>query len=145
MRSQTKIIVRYAETDKMGIVHHSNYAIWFEAARTDFTKLLGLTYTQMEEMGVATPLIELHCSYKKPAFYEDELIIEAWPHLVTPVKLGFRYQVIRSSTNEVLCTGSTLHALVGKGLKIVNVRKEFPALYEKFLSAQENDEKDNSL
>jgi len=74
--SETEIIVRYAETDRMGIVHHSNYPIWFEAARTDFIKNLGMSYSKIEERGFMLPLIELTCRYKGAARYEDRLIVK---------------------------------------------------------------------
>ena len=63
MISQSKITVRYAETDKMGIVHHSNYPVWFEIARTDFIKALGVPYSVLEEKGLMLPLIGLSCRY----------------------------------------------------------------------------------
>ena len=62
--------VRYAETDQMGIAHHSNYAVWFEVARTDFIKAAGISYTDVEKEGIITPLTSLECKYKKAAFYE---------------------------------------------------------------------------
>ena len=61
------IEVRYAETDQMGIAHHSNYAVWFEVARTDFIKAAGISYTDVEKEGIITPLTGLECKYKKAA------------------------------------------------------------------------------
>lgn len=63
MISRSKIKVRYAETDQMGIAHHSNYPIWYEVARTDLMKKMGMTYTQIEEQGLIVPLLELQCKY----------------------------------------------------------------------------------
>ena len=76
MTTETNLIVRYAETDQMGIVHHSNYPIWFEAARTDYIKKIGLPYSKIEERGLLLPLIELNCKYKGAARYEDEVVIK---------------------------------------------------------------------
>ena len=59
MKSESKIVARYAETDQMGIVHHSVYPVWYEVARTDFIKQVGMTYTQMEQIGIMLPLVEL--------------------------------------------------------------------------------------
>lgn len=81
--------VRYAETDQMGIAHHSNYAVWFEVARTDFIKAVGISYTDVEKEGIITPLTSLECKYKKAAFYEDQLQIHASLTKLSPVRLEF--------------------------------------------------------
>ncbi|HCH37026.1 MAG TPA: acyl-CoA thioesterase, partial [Acidobacteria bacterium] len=74
MRSATSIVrVRYAETDKMGVVYHANYLVWFEIGRTDLLRTIGWTYRQMESAGISLPVIEAHCEYRKPARYDDEL------------------------------------------------------------------------
>ena len=75
MHSRTKFRVRYAETDCMGIVHHSNYPIWYEMGRGDYVKMLGFNYREMEEQGIMTPLLNLNCSFGKPALYDDEIIL----------------------------------------------------------------------
>lgn len=77
MISKSKVTVRYAETDKMGIVHHSVYPIWYELARTDLSKQAGFPYSKMEEVGVMTPLVELNSKYYSPAYYDDNLIVTA--------------------------------------------------------------------
>ena len=87
--------VRYAETDQMGIAHHSNYAVWFEVARTDFIKAVGISYTDVEKEGIITPLTSLECKYKKAAFYEDQLQIHASLTKLSPVRLEFSYKVTR--------------------------------------------------
>lgn len=87
--------VRYAETDQMGIAHHSNYAVWFEVARTDFIKAAGISYTDVEKEGIITPLTSLECKYKKAAFYEDQLQIHASLTKLSPVRLEFSYKVTR--------------------------------------------------
>ena len=72
MHARTKVTVRYAETDRMGIVHHSNYPIWYEIARNDYIKMFGISYTDMENAGVMTPLLNLSCHFGIPALYEDD-------------------------------------------------------------------------
>lgn len=135
MISQTEIIVRYAETDQMGIAHHSNYAIWFEAARTDLIKKMGMTYSRMEEKGVLVPLLELECKYKVAAHYEDVLIIEAKVSRVTPVKIEFTYQVTRKEDQVLLATGRTLHGLVDKQLRPVHMKRDQPEIFGMMLDA----------
>lgn len=137
MISKSKITVRYAETDQMGIAHHSNYPIWYEVARTDLIKKIGMSYTEMENQGVSVPLIELQCKYIAAAFYEDELTIEAKVSNVTPVKLEFEYKIYKNGSSKPINTGRTLHALVNKDLRPVNVKKNYPDLYEKLTAAIE--------
>ncbi len=129
MISTTKINVRYAETDQMGIVHHSVYAIWFEAARTDFCKLAGLPYKDMESAGVLTPLASLNCKFIKPAFYDDDLIIKTRITKLTPARVEFSYEVYREDEDKPICTGTTVHALVGKDLHPINTKKVHPEIY----------------
>ena len=73
--TKSHVCVRYAETDQMGVVHHAVYPIWFELARTDFIKVIGLTYSQMEQAGILLPVAELTARYRIPAKYEDELTV----------------------------------------------------------------------
>ena len=131
MVSETKITVRCAETDRMGIAHHSNYAVWFEAARTDFIRQTGIGYGQMEERGLLAPLLELECRFLAPAYYEDQLTVTARVVKLTPVKMEFYYEVYREGKDRPLCTGKTLHGLVGKDMKPFHIKKEMPDIYEK--------------
>lgn len=129
--SETKITVRYAETDQMGIVHHSNYLIWFEAGRTDFIKGSNISYTEMEQKGILIPLAESNCKYIIGAKYEDELIIKTWVKELTPVKVEFNYSVIREKDEKEIAKGSTLHVFVDRDFKIVNLKKSNLEIFEK--------------
>lgn len=131
--SESKVIVRYAETDKMGIVHHSVYPIWYELARTDFIKLVGMTYSEMEANGIKTPLVELQCHYYKPADYEDELTIQVSVGELSPAKVRFDYKVFKKDV--LINTGYTLHAWVGSDLRPFNLKKNRPDIYEKIQKA----------
>ncbi len=103
MISKSKVIVRYAETDQMGIAHHSVYPIWFELARTDLAKQAGFPYSKMEQAGVMTPLVELQCKYRKPAHYEDELIVTATVSKLSSVKIEFYYEVFLKNEDKPIC------------------------------------------
>lgn len=131
--SQSNVIVRYAETDRMGIVHHSVFPIWYELARTEFIKLTGMTYSKMEASGVMTPLVDLTCHYIRPAEYEDELVIKVWVGKLTPARIEFNYEVYHDQI--LINTGSTVHAWVGKDLKPLNLKKNLPDIYEKIQKA----------
>lgn len=132
MVAETKIIVRYAETDKMGIAHHSVYPIWYEAARTESIKKIGISYSEMENLGIMTPLVELNCKYILPADYEDVLLVQVYITKVTPVRVVFEYKIYNEKDNSLINTGSTVHAFIGKNMKPLNLKKNFPDMYEKF-------------
>jgi acyl-CoA thioester hydrolase len=133
MVSETHLVVRYAETDRMGIVHHSNYAIWFEAGRTDFIKKAGISYSKIEERGIMLPLIELKCNFKSPANYEDDIIIKTSIKEMSFTRIKFYYEAVRNIDKPViLSTGETMHVWTDKNLKPVNLKKYSPDLYELF-------------
>jgi len=132
--SETKIVVRYVETDKMSIVHHSNYYVYFEEARAKFIKESGMSYSEMEKYGVMFPLIESSCKYIQGARYEDELIIKTWMTELTPVKAEFNYSVIRQKDQKEIAKGSTLHAFVNNDFKIINLRRKHPTIFERLQS-----------
>lgn len=129
MQTTTRLTVRYAETDQMGIAHHSNYPIWFEAGRTDFIKQTGFSYSDMEKRGVLLPLYEVTCRYKSPARYEDEIAIITRIKALTRVRLILTYQVVRMGDNALLATGETLHAFTDASLKPLNAEKAIPDVY----------------
>lgn len=133
MISQTKITVRYAETDQMGIVHHSVYPIWYEAARTEAIKKIGITYSTLEKNGIMTPLVELNSRYVFPAEYEDVLTIQVEISKLTPARIVFEYQIFKGGMEKPINTGTTVHAWVGKDLKPINLKKQYPALFEKIM------------
>jgi acyl-CoA thioester hydrolase len=113
-RTSSLLRVRYAETDKMGVVYYANYLVWFEVARTDWLRATGWTYRAMETEGVGLPVIEAHCDYKVSARYDDELRIDAVARLVSPVRLAFDYVVTRPADEAIIATGYTVHASVDR-------------------------------
>lgn len=130
--SESKLKVRYVETDQMGIVHHSNYYPWFEVGRSDFITETGISYSQMEQEGVLLPLVESYCKYNEGAKYEDDLIIQTFIEELSPVKVIFNYNVIRERDKKLLAKGKTTHAFVNKEFKIVNLKKKHINFWENF-------------
>ncbi len=132
MSTVSRVTVRYAETDQMGIAHHAVYPVWYELSRTDFVKSLGITYSQLEKMGVMTPLVELSCHYSGVSRYEDELLVECRISALSPSRVEFSYRIFREGEKKPLNTGSTLHAWVdAQTFRPVNMKKRFPELYAK--------------
>ena len=139
MVTRTKIVARYAETDQMGVIHHAVYPVWFEAARTEFVKqAVQLSYSQLEAMGVMTPLAELTCRYLSPARYEDELTVETRVTALTPARIEFGYVVRREADGAELCRGTTLHGWVDtKTFRPINMKKRHPELLSRMMKCME--------
>ncbi len=129
METETRFIARYAETDQMGIVHHSNYPIWFEAGRTDFFKKAGMAISEIEAIGILLPLSHMECSFKNPAKYDDEIVVKTKIRKMTCVRIEFIYEVVNNMDERVLAAGSTSHAWTYKSLKPLNIEKKLPELY----------------
>ncbi|MFN3411712.1 MAG: acyl-CoA thioesterase [Exilispira sp.] len=109
-------IVNYWETDKMGIVHHSNYIKWFEEARLHFLRKCELPYDKIEKMGIWLPVYEVYAKFIKPAYFEDSIDIEVSIKELTPIKLTLQYHVKKG--NEILVNGYTVHPITDDKLKI---------------------------
>lgn len=128
---ETKIKVRYVETDQMGVVHHSKYYPWFEVARGEYITKMGMTYKQMEEEGIMMPVLESWCKYINGAKYEDNLIIKTCIEEMNPVKMIFNYNVVREKDDKIIAKGSTKHAFVDNNFQIVNIKKAKSDMWEK--------------
>ena len=116
---ETEIRVRYAETDKMGIVHHSNYLIWFEAGRSDLCRARGFSYKEMEDQDNALMVVaESYARYKSPAFYEDVLTVRTQVAEVRSRSIRFIYEIFRESDDTLLAEGETLHLVTDQNKKV---------------------------
>ena len=105
--------VRYAETDQMGVVHHSVYPVWFEVARSDLSRASSLAYSAWEELGVLLMVSELHCRYRRPARYDQEVTVWVRVGEVASRQVVFEYRVT-SPTGELLVEGVTRHLTVNR-------------------------------
>jgi acyl-CoA thioester hydrolase len=114
--SVSRVRVRYAETDQMGVVYYANYFVWFEVGRTDLLRSLGGTYKELEAEGIFLPVIEASCTYSQASRYDDELDIRTTGKLLSPVRMEFQYEVVRLADQVTTATGRTVHAaLNGRG------------------------------
>jgi acyl-CoA thioester hydrolase len=115
---ETKLRVRYAETDKMGVVYHSNFVIWFEVGRVELLRQLGFQYSEMEsEDNCHIPVVDLRVRYKAPALYDDEIVVRTQIKNVRSSLLHFSYEVFRESDRTLLATGETMHIIVNNKLE----------------------------
>ncbi len=126
--SELRIRVRYAETDQMGVAHHSAYLVWFEAARTEWIRERGRSYAEIEAAGWLLVIVEAHCRYRRPARYDDVLIIRTRLRDVRPATFAFAYEVVRHPDQEVLAEGYTVHAAVDRGGRVRRIPDEIGAL-----------------
>ena len=124
----TEVKVRYAETDKMGIVYYANYLVWFEVGRTEYLLAEGLDYRDVEKDGLFMAVVESHCVYKAPARYGDDVIIQSWPSDVKHSSLKFNYKVLRKKDNFLLAEGYTTHVLIDKDVKPRKIPEKIRAL-----------------
>ena len=106
----TRLRVRYAETDRMGVVYYANYFVWFEVGRTEWLRDTGWTYREMEVDGVSLPVIEAHCEYRQATRYDDEVEIRTRATMLTPVRLRFDYELRRGGDEAPAAVGHTIHA-----------------------------------
>ena len=116
-----QIRVRYAETDRMGLLHHANYLVYFEQARTELLRDRGRTYKGMEDEGFFLVVAKLEVKYKLPAHYDDILTIRTTVTRTTPVRIEHKYEVLRDGT--LLAEGLSTLACVGTDGKL----REMPA------------------
>lgn len=135
MKTYTKIEVRYAETDQMGVVHHSVYPVWFEVACTKFSQEMGVPYDEMEKMGLMLPVRELSVKYLEPARYGDTVTVETKAVRLTPARIVFSYRILVEE--RVIAQGETLHAWVNRDFRPINLKKVFPQVYEAAFKAVE--------
>jgi acyl-CoA thioester hydrolase len=108
----TRLRVRYAETDRMGVVYYANYLVWFEVGRTEWLRETGWSYREMEHEGVSLPVIEAHCEYRQPARYDDMIEIRTRATRLTPVRVRFDYDVVRG--DDTVAAGYTVHAALDR-------------------------------
>ena len=121
IRYDHPIKVYYKDIDQMGIVYYSRYFEFFEEARTEMLSSIGLDYSNVEENGAMLPVIEAHCEYKKGATFSQDIIVKTYIRELPKVKIKFEYKICPAGSDEILLTGSTVHActnLKGKPIKM---------------------------
>ncbi len=116
LSGEIQIRVRYAETDRMGLLHHANYLVYFEQARTELLRARGVAYKDLEDQGFFLVIAKIEIKYKSPAHYDDVLTIRTTVTRTSPIRLEHKYEVFRDGT--LICEGSTTLACVGREGKL---------------------------
>ncbi|MBO6233755.1 MAG: acyl-CoA thioesterase [Clostridia bacterium] len=132
--------VKYYETDKMGVTHHSNYIRWMEEARVDFLDKIGFSYRKLEEMGAISPVIGVECEYKISTQFDDIVEIKVEVLEFRGVKLTFKYTMTDVNSGKIVAVGKTKHCFLNQENKPIILKKEFPELSKKLteLVSKEN-------
>jgi acyl-CoA thioester hydrolase len=107
--SVARVRVRYAETDKMGVVYYANYLVWFEVGRCEWLRATGGSYRQLEAEGTILPVIAAHCGYRRPLHYDDEVEIRTRGTMLSPARLRFDYDIVPDGAAEPSAIGWTEH------------------------------------
>jgi acyl-CoA thioester hydrolase len=115
---ETRIRVRYAETDQMGVVYYANYLVWMEVGRVEYCKACGFDYKDMErDDGVFLAVAEARCRYVSPARFDEEVIIRTWVEEANPRMVTFAYEMRLTTDRRKLATGETRHVFLGRDLR----------------------------
>lgn len=125
-----RLRVRFAETDAMQVVYYAEYFVWFEVARTELFRSIGMPYSVISrKRGFHTPVVQAHADYKSSAKYDDEVAVRVWASKVGSSSVRLDYEVTKRPGKEVLCTGHTVHVFIGKDGKPreipADIRKKF--------------------
>ena len=125
---ETRVRVRYAETDQMGVVYHANHFVWFEIGRVEMLRQLGFSYRDMEQAdGCFIAVADARCRYKAPAKYDDEIIVRTHLKNVRESIIHFGYELVRAEDGAVLAEGETTHV-------VTNAEMKRAVLPEKYMS-----------
>lgn len=123
--------INYYETDRMGIVHHSNYIRFLEEARCEFLKILDIPYHEFENNGVMIPVLGVNCSYKHHVTFGDTICIKSTISEFTGVKMVVSYEITNKANGDLVMTAETKHCFTNTDLKPVRLKNAFPKAFEK--------------
>jgi acyl-CoA thioester hydrolase len=124
--NETRLRVRYAETDQMGVVYHSNHFIWFEVGRVELMRQMGFSYRDIErEEGCFIAVAEAKCQYRAPVFYDEEVVIRTWLKSVRNSVIVFSYELLRPGTDTLLAEGETLHIVTDSNLRLAKLPEKY--------------------
>jgi len=130
--NETRLRVRYAETDQMGVVYHSNHLIWFEVGRVELMRQMGFSYRDLErEEGRFIAVAEVKCRYRAPVFYDEEVAVRTWLKNVRESVIVFQYELVRVENGTLLAEGETTHVVTDAKMKVTTM----PEKYQRVLRA----------
>jgi acyl-CoA thioester hydrolase len=123
---ESRLRVRYSETDQMGIVYHANYIIWMEVGRVEYCRAAGIRYRDMErEDGILLAVVEANCRYVSSALYDDEVIVRTRIIQAHPRLVRFGYEIVEAETNRVFATGETKHVFCDRSHRPLKLPEKY--------------------
>jgi acyl-CoA thioester hydrolase len=126
--SETRLRVRFAETDKMGIVYYANYFVWMEIGRTDYCKSVGFSYREMEKDHANMAVADASCRYRAPARYDDEILVRTVIEKLNRRLVSFLYSISNAETGALLAEGRTVHITIDKEGKTCSIPEKYYAM-----------------
>ena len=123
---------KYYETDQMGIIHHSNYIKWMEEARMDLMDQIGLSYKQMEEMEIISPVLSVSCEYHSMVHFDDTVVIETKITRYNGIKMDVEYRMTVKETGELRTTGKSSHCFLNRSGRPISLKRSYPEIDTKF-------------
>lgn len=130
--------INYYETDRMGVVHHSNYIRYLEEARTEWLEVLNMPFDLLEKNEITIPVLGVNCTYKYHVTFGDTVLIKTYAKEYTGVRMTIGYEVTDKKNGNIVLTGETKHCFTDRNLKPINLKKYAPQFHEKFLKLLEN-------
>lgn len=129
--------VQYYETDKMGVVHHSNYIRWMEESRVDLLEQLGWPFERMEAEGLVCPVKGVRANYTSPSRFPDQIVITPTVKSFDGVTLVMRYTMIRQGTDSIVCTAESDHVFLNAAGRFIRMKRDYPEFYQKLTDLAE--------
>ena len=128
--NETRLRVRYAETDQMGVVYHSNHFIWFEVGRVELMRQMGFSYRDMErDDGHFIAVAEAKCRYRAPVYYDEEVVVRTRLKAVRESVIAFCYELVRAETGELLAEGETTHIVTDSNMKVAALSNKYLSVF----------------
>jgi acyl-CoA thioester hydrolase len=128
--TETRLRVRYAETDQMGVVYYANYLVWMEVGRVELCKARGFNYRDMEsEDGIYLAVAEANCRYRSPARFDDAVVVKTWIERAATRMVTFAYEMRIAETGRQLATGYTRHVFVSRAMRPAHLPEKYRAMF----------------
>ena len=124
--------INYYETDRMGVVHHSNYVRYLEEARCEWLERAGMPFSMLEENNITIPVLGVSCTYKYHVTFEDIIVIRLYVKEYSGVRMTIGYEITDKKTGKIVIIGETKHCFTDKNLKPINLKKYNPEFSNKF-------------
>jgi acyl-CoA thioester hydrolase len=127
---ETRLRVRYAETDQMGVVYYANYLVWMEVGRVEYCRASGVQYRDLEiDAGILLAVVDAQCRYISPARYDEEIVIKTWVETPNPRAMRFQYEMRAAHDNRLIATGETNHIFCGRDMKPKKLPQQYRASF----------------